>query len=75
MIYKRKNGKRSFFKNSYQEVATLSFFGAISMQLALKGIDLLTINNDNFGYIFILQAVVYCLFYVMKFKKYFTLVD
>jgi len=76
MIYKRKNGKKSFFQNSYQELAGYLIIGFISFNFGIKGLE--NINNDNknmFSYILVIQLIIYALFYILKFKKYFSLKD
>lgn len=76
MIYKRTNGKKSFFKNSYQEVAGYLIFGFISYSFAIKGLN--QINTENEGllsYVLITQLIIYSIYYIYKFKKYFYLKD
>ena len=76
MIYKRKNGNSSFFKNSYQEIATYAVIGAFSCQLAITGVEKLILNGSDIIWNFlIVQFIIYCIFYIKKFKKYYNLVD
>ena len=76
MIYERENGKRSFFKNSYQEIATYSVIGVFLCQLAIDSIEKLLIDKGGvIWYILILLFVLYCIYYISKFKKYYNIVD
>ncbi len=75
MFYKRKNGEKSWFKNSYQEVAVYAFLMAFSIQLAINGMDKIQEGATALGWLLIAQCILFLGFYLFKFSKYYDVVD